>query len=99
MRSKPDLKPVTICAVDCVNAGLALRALRLSMRECGFGDAILFSDCIEHDDVRHDNIRVERIRPLHSRAGYSRFILRDLKKYIETPFVLRVCPKSSCWIT
>jgi uncharacterized protein DUF5672 len=83
---KLDLRDVTICAADCATPSLASRALCLSTALCDFGDAILFSD----NPPPSDRFRSARIERLNSRDDYSRFILKDLARFIATPFVLIV---------
>lgn len=79
------LKEVTICAVDCSMPKLAHRALRKSMESCVFGESILFTND-ELDNIA--GIRVVRIDPLGSIQDYSKFIMKELHKYISTPYVL-----------
>jgi hypothetical protein len=83
---KLDLRDVTVCAADCVTTPLAARALDRSTSACGFGDAILFSDAA----APSDSFRGVRIPKLQSRADYSRFILKELHRFVATPYVLIV---------
>jgi hypothetical protein len=83
MAGKLDLSDVTICAADCVNTGLAARSLHQSMDLCTFADAILFTNV-----PAAGAFRTVQIEQLGSRADYSRFVLKDLPRLIETPFVL-----------
>jgi len=79
-----ELADVTLCAADCVTTSLAARALRISMERCTFGDVILFSDTAPASDT----FRHVRIEKLGSRADYTRFILKDLIRFISTRHVL-----------
>jgi hypothetical protein len=81
----PDLRDVTLCAVDTINAPLAARALDLSMSQCHFGDAILFTDTPVPTRARI--VPIERIR---SREVYSTFLVKQLVHHITTPWVLVV---------
>jgi len=83
---KLDLKNVTICAADCVTPSLTARALKKSTDLCDFGDAILFSDSRIADKC----FRTVAIEKLQSKSDYSKFILKDLVRFICTPFVLLV---------
>jgi hypothetical protein len=85
MTAKPALRDVTICAADSAFVDLTARALKRSMDQCTFGDAILFSDRPVDGPFRS----VE-IAPLKTIGAYSRFCLHRLADYIETPFVLIV---------
>lgn len=79
------LSDVTICAADCAHPALAARALRKSLEQCEFADAILFSDVPVPGPFRN-----VAIPALVSRFSYSEFVLRQLASYISTPFVLIV---------
>jgi hypothetical protein len=79
------LHDVTICAADCVNPGLAARALHASMARCEFGDAILFSD--SHVDGHFRHVKIPK---LCSRGDYSRFAIHNIAAHVETPFLLIV---------
>jgi hypothetical protein len=84
---KPILSDVTICSADSVMPHLALMAIEKSLKQCDFGRAILFTD--KH--IRHKKeIELIRIKKLTSVNDYSRFILKELHKYIKTKFILIV---------
>lgn len=84
---KPNLNDVTICAADSLMPQLALIAIEKSMKQCHFKRAILFTD----RDIKHKKeIELIRIGKLNSVDDYSRFILKDLHKYIKTKFILIV---------
>jgi len=55
------------------------------MESCVFGESILFTND-ELDNIA--GIRVVRIDPLGSIQDYSKFIMKELHKYISTPYVL-----------
>ncbi len=80
-----DLADVTICAADSAFVELTARALRLSMEQARFGDAILFSDAPVPGPYRSIEIQ-----PLNSIGAYSRFVLQRLPDFIKTPFALVV---------
>ncbi len=80
-----ELPDVTLCAADSAFVELSVRALTLSMEQCRFGDAILFSDVAAAGPFRH-----VAIPPLNSVAAYSQFCLRRLPALVHTPFVLIV---------
>lgn len=79
----PQLRDVTLCAVDTVNPALAARALDISLSQCDFGDAML----IAHVEVP-TRARIEKIEPLRSLAEYSHFMLKRLVDHVATPWVL-----------
>jgi uncharacterized protein DUF5672 len=76
---------VTLCAADSANVSLTARALRISMAQCDFADAILFS----HAPVAGP-FRTVEIGKLASTAAYSTFVFKELPALVETPFVLIV---------
>lgn len=77
------LREVTLCAADTINPVLAARALDLSMAQCEFADALLFTN----QDVA-TRAQIVRIEPLRSREAYSAFMLKELGKHVATPWVL-----------
>jgi hypothetical protein len=84
---KPILSDVTICSADSLMPHLALMAIEKSLKQCGFARAILFTD----KDIKHKKeIELIRIKKLNSVEDYSRFILKELHKYITTKFILIV---------
>jgi hypothetical protein len=83
---KPALNDVTICAIDCINPELAIRAIQKSLLECDFKKAIFFSD----EKTNIPNIKSIQINQLKSKDEYSKFILKELYQHIETSHVLVV---------
>jgi hypothetical protein len=81
----PDLRDVTLCAVDTLSPRLAARALDISLSQCRFGDAML----ITHEAVP-TQARIVPIEPLKSLGDYSHFMLKRLVNYVTTPWVLVV---------
>jgi Protein of unknown function (DUF5672) len=82
---KLDLKDVTICAVDSVNPALAARAVRLSMAQCEFADAILFSHAPAEGPFR--SVKIDKV---DSALSYANFVFKRLPSLIDTPFLLIV---------
>src|SRR4051812_22062358 len=83
-----DLPDVTLCCVDTKHHRLAVRSLRRSLREARFGRAILLTDALPPDVSLPPEVEIRRIAKLESREAYSRFMLRDLLRHIDTPFAL-----------
>jgi hypothetical protein len=81
---KPAIDDVTICAIDCINPELAIRAIHKSLQECAFKEAIFFSNT----KISTPNIQSIQIEELNSKDDYSKFILKELYQYIETSHVL-----------
>jgi hypothetical protein len=80
-----NLNNVTICAADSVNLDWTIRALRLSMEQCEFGDAILFTDAPIEGPFR--TITIEKLRSL---ADYQAFRLRPPSELLAAAYVLFV---------
>ena len=78
-----ELKDVTLCAVGSNDRLLAARALEISNSHCKFADSILFS----HEPVQ-GSFRNVKIPLPKSMAEYNAFLLKELHKLVETPFVL-----------
>lgn len=85
--SKPDLSGVTLVAVTSVALDATMRAMMRSLDQAAFGRALLLSDK-PPARVRGADIEWRPIAPLRSKEDYSRFILRELNAYIDTPHVL-----------
>lgn len=84
----PDLPEVTLCAVDCLNPVLALRALDICLGQCRFADAVFLSDSAEN--YRLGGCRMANISRITSRGDYSRFVLKELIAHVHTSHVLLV---------
>ncbi len=83
---KLKLPNVTICAADSQVPELASVAIRKSLAQCTFGAALLFTDA----SVEDESFQTVTIERLASRSDYSRFIMKQLCGFIETPYVLIV---------
>ena len=76
-----------MCAVDTRSPALAVQALLQSMSRADFGRVFLFT----HGwlpSVVLPGIEIIDIEPIHSGAGYSRFVMRLLPAYIRTSHAL-----------
>src|SRR5512135_2007397 len=81
-----ELPAVTLACVDTAHPELALRALRLSASRIRFARTLFLTDRT-HDVA---GFEVRPIAKLDSRAAYSQFVLKDLVRHIDTPYVLLV---------
>lgn len=88
MNASLDLPDVTLCAVDCVNPVLALRALEVSMSHCRFGDVVFLSDTASQYQL--DGCRMVNIRRLGSRPDYSHFVIKELGAHLRGSHMLLV---------
>ncbi len=78
-----NLENVTLVSVTSVNIDRTIRALKYSTRGINFGDVVLMTDKYVSPDV----IKTIKIQELDY-IEYSRFIIYELYKYINTEFVL-----------
>lgn len=83
LKNMLNLGNITLACVTSVNVDRAIRALNYSMKGINFGDVILLTD----KDVSPEGIKVIKTFNLDYIA-YSKFIVYDLHKYIETDYVL-----------
>ena len=79
------LPRVTLIACDTHSPGRALASLRHSLTQIKPARTILFTNVILS---LKDEIEIVQIPVLHGKVDYSRWIMRELWKYIETDFVL-----------
>lgn len=83
------LPRVTLVAVSSVALQATLRALNLSLAQVKFGAALLLSDRCPDQEISSE-LSWKKIDCIKSRSEYSRFILHELHRYIETDFILCV---------
>lgn len=79
------LPQITLIACDTVSPGRALASLKRSLSQIKPAKTILFTSV---GLAVKDDIEVVKIANLKSKADYSRWIMRELYKFIETDFVL-----------
>ncbi len=82
--SKVRVENTTLCVVDCVNHALAERALRLCMAGCAFDRVKWLTD----RPRVVPGVQTVIIPPIYSFAEYSRFMLKDLLRHVETDYAL-----------
>lgn len=85
-REKLCLNQVTLVAVSSVHMYETVRALKYSMRKIVYEDVLLLSD--QKPFYLPADIRFERIGRLENVDMYSRFMVYELHKYIESDFAL-----------
>ena len=81
---RANLSATTLCTIDCKVPDLAVRSLRRSMAQCRFAAAKLFTS----RPGTYDGIETIHIDDIASIEDYSRFVMKDLSRYIDTPFTL-----------
>ncbi len=80
---------VTLVAVDCAYASLAVAALVRSAHALPVARVLLLTD-ETHARVACDGVEVITIPSIRSRSAYSQFMLRELGHYISTDYALVV---------
>lgn len=80
------IEETTLCVVDCSTHTLAERALRICMTACAFSEVKFLSD----RSCAIPGVTSQLIAPLRSARDYSRFVVKELLRYIETEYVLLV---------
>ena len=83
---KQKLHDVTICAIDCINPNLAIDAILKSSLECEFKESIIFTDTPQ-DRGALKTIQIDKI---FNKDGYSKFLIKELHKHLQTSHVLIV---------
>lgn len=78
-----NLSNVTLVSVTSVNVDRTIRALKHSMKGINFGDVILLTD----KDVSPNGVKTIKIPELDY-IGYSKFIVYELYKHVNTEFSL-----------
>jgi len=76
----------TLACVDCRDQDLAAHALERCLERCRFTRALLFSD-VPFPVAGVEALEIPRIA---SSQSYSRFVMKELDRYIDTDFVLLV---------
>lgn len=82
----PVLENVTLVAIDCKEPGAAAGALIMSLAQISPKAALLLTDV----SVSIPGVKTCLISPIKSKREYSRFVMKDLWKFIETDYVLIV---------
>lgn len=81
---KIQLNNVTLLGIDCINPSRLQKVMDLCEEKISFAESkILSSDYI-------DDTRLVKINRISSHEDFSKFCLSDLKKYVDTEFVLLV---------
>ena len=82
-----ELNNITLLEVNCVDPMLGVKSLLYSSKDITFNRIILFSH------IKPSNItdKIEFIQiPQLTYTGFSKFVLHELYKYIDTEFVLSI---------
>lgn len=83
-KEKLELPNVTLVCVTSVNVQRAIKALQYSVKNIEFKNVLLLTS----EECVLDNIDVIKINPILNTDEYSKFIVYELHKYINTEFAL-----------
>ena len=83
---KTHIKNTTLVCIDCKSYGDAIIALKKSMQQNSF-DRVLFLTDLEFNI---EGVEVVMIPKIKSKEEYSKFVMHDLHKYIDTTYMLIV---------
>lgn len=82
--AKIRVEDTTLCIVDCLNHALAERALRLCMAGCTFDQVKWLTD----RPIVVPGVHTVVIPPIRTSAEYSRFLIKDLLRHVETEYAV-----------
>ena len=85
-RTRAAIPRTTLVCVDCRDYDLAADALERCLERCSFERAKWFTD----GDARVPGVERVRIPRIDSTAAYSRFVMKELDRHIDTDFALLV---------
>lgn len=80
------LPNVTLICADCYYYGMSIKSVKNCLNRVEFDRAIFFTDI----NIKYDGVEVIQIPKIKSKQDYSRFIIKELWKYINTDYVLVV---------
>ena len=83
------LPNITLVTISSVNITGHLKALQYSSRYINFGEVLLLSDTDNDESSLYgSHIKHKKINKLSSKSDYSKFVVYELYKYINTEFCL-----------
>lgn len=83
--SKKKLNGVTLLGIDCINLDRLNLAMEICQKDFEFADVKILSS-LNSDKIKN----ITKIKAIKSLEDYSLFAIRDLDKYVNTPYVLIV---------
>ena len=81
---KHQLPTVTLLGIDCVNLERLEMAMEICQKDLEFGAVKILSS------LPGENSALVKIPAINSTAEYSVFVINELHKYVDTPYVLIV---------
>lgn len=83
-----NLPTVTLLCLDCKNIQRALKSLSISLKQINPGQAKLLTSLTVKPEEHSPLIEIQTIPPIKTIQEYSRFMIKELYNYVETPFAL-----------
>ena len=80
------LDNVTLIAVSSVKLEATIKALEHSLNLVEFAEVKL----VTHADIKHDQIKIEKCDEITSIKDYSKYMVYDLCKHVDTEFVVTI---------
>jgi len=87
-RTRVAIPRTTLVCVDCRDYDLAADALKRCLERCSFERAKWFTDA--GAEARVEGVETVPIPKIASTAAYSRFVMKELDRHIDTDFALLV---------
>ena len=78
------LNNITLLGVDCVDVERLGKVMKICTDQIKFGGVVILSS------LKSKNFKVTKIKPLNDIQSYSKFMIRNLNKYVKTDYVLVV---------
>ena len=83
--NKRKMKDITLLGIDCIDLDRLNLAMEICQKDFEFADVKILSS-LKSDKIKN----IINIRAINSLEEYSLFAIRDLDKYVNTPYVLIV---------
>lgn len=81
---KKHIRDTTLVCIDCKSYGLAVSAIKKSMIQNTFERVIFLTDI----EIDIEGVEVIQIESISSKREYSKFVMFELYKYIQTDYML-----------
>lgn len=78
------LPEVTVICVDCYMQGAAISAIKKTLKQIKAARTVFISNI----DIKIEGVETIIIDPITSKRQYSIFLIKELYKYFDTPYVL-----------
>lgn len=83
--NKKKLNGVTLLGIDCINLDRLNLAMEICQKDFEFDEVKILSS-LSSDKIKN----IIKIKPINSLEEYSLFTIKELDKYVDTPYVLIV---------